>query len=423
MKWSMEKQTKLRFPKSFLWGAATSAHQVEGNNHNQWSVWELENAKSLAAQASHRYDELPKWRAFKRMATTPANYVSGKAVDHYNRYEADFDLVESLHMNAFRFSIEWSRIEPEEGAWDAEAINHYKEYIAALKRRGIEPVATLFHFTLPVWFAEKGGFEKSANVAYFVRFVDKVMQEMGAHLRYVITINEPSVYAGESYLEGNWPPNKQSKRTTFTVLNNLARAHKQAARAIKQVQRRARVSVAYNSSYVYAGDDAWLSRTSASVMQWSVDDYFLQKVAKHCDFLGVNYYFSSRVYGYRVHNPQTQVSDMGWDVSPENIEFALVRLWEKYKLPIMITENGIADADDELRQEWIAKTITAINSAMEQQVKVLGYLHWSLLDNFEWAYGRWPRFGLAAVDYRTLERTLRPSAVWFGKVIAFIRNK
>lgn len=419
----MQKKTSIVFPKSFLWGAATSAHQVEGNTHNQWSVWELENAKSLAAQAAHRDNELPKWSKIKRAATTPANYVSGKAVDHYNRYEQDFDLLESMHMNAFRFSIEWSRIEPQEGSWNAEEINHYKEYILSLKKRGIEPIATLFHFTLPVWFDELGGFEKRSNVAYFVRFVEKVMTELGSHLRYIITINEPSVYAAESYHEGHWPPNVQNKRAMLAVLHNLARAHKQSRRVIKQLQRRARVSVAYNSSYVYAGDDAWLSRTSASVMQWGADDYFLKKVAKHCDFLGVNYYFSNRVYGYRVHNPHTAVSDLGWDVTPEHLEYALVRLWDKYKLPIIITENGIADGDDELRQDWLLKTISAMQNAMNQEVKLLGYLHWSLVDNFEWAYGRWPRFGLAEVDYRTLERTLRPSAKWFGKVIKYIRTK
>lgn len=419
----MQKKTRLAFPKSFFWGAATSAHQVEGNTHNQWSVWELENAKALATQAAHRDDDLPKWSRIKREAMAPNNYISGKATDHYSRYEEDFDLLEALHMNAFRFSIEWSRVEPSEGAWDAAAIDHYKKYIQSLKKRGIEPIVTLFHFTLPVWFTELGGFEKRKNVGYFIRFVEKIMTELGAHLRFVITINEPSVYASESYLTGNWPPNIQSKRTSFAVLNNLAYAHKKSRQIIKHLQRRARVSVAYNSNYVYAGDDAWLSRTSASIMQWGVDDYFLRKVAKHCDFLGVNYYFSSRVYGYRVHNPNNQLSDLGWDVAPENLEYALVRLWDKYKLPIIITENGIADCDDELRQDWIVKTIAAMQNAMSQDVKLLGYLHWSLLDNFEWAYGRWPRFGLVEVDYKTMGRKFRPSAKWFAKVIKYIRNK
>lgn len=418
----MRKKTRIAFPKSFFWGAATSAHQVEGNNHNQWSVWELENAKMLATQAPHQYDDLPKWSKFKEQATDPDNYVSGRAVDHYNRYKEDFDLLEAMNMNAFRFSIEWSRVEPEEGAWDAAAIDYYKKYVQDLKKRGIEPIATLFHFTLPVWFTEIGGFEKRRNVAYFVRFVEKIMTELGTHLRFVITINEPSVYVGMSYMTGEWPPAVQSKTKGLMVMSNLAYAHKKSRQVIKHLQRRARVSVAYNSTYVYSGDDAKLSQLSASIMQWGVDDYFLKKVAKHCDFLGVNYYFSNRIYGYRVHNPHSQTSDIGWDVAPENLEYALVRLWEKYKLPMIITENGIADSDDELRQEWILKTISAMQSAMSQDVKLLGYLHWSLLDNFEWAYGKWPRFGLAEVDYKTMNRKLRPSAKWFAKVIKYIRS-
>lgn len=418
----MHKKPAKRFSKNFLWGASTSAHQVEGSNHNQWSEWEKQNAKSLAAAAQHQYGDVPRWDRHKKLASTPANYISAKAVDHYNRYQADFDLLASLHMNAFRFSIEWSRIEPQEGAWNAEAIDHYKTYIAELKTRGIEPVATLFHFTLPVWFADMGGFEKRKNVAYFVRFVQKIMTEMGAHLRYVITINEPNVYASESYKHGTWPPAVQDNRLYLRVLRNLAVAHNQSSKAIKRIQVRAKVSVAYNSSYVYAGDDAKLSRTAASVLQWCSDDYFLKKVVKQCDFLGLNYYFSNRVYGYRVHNPNTAVSDLGWDVAPENIEHALVRLWDRYHLPILITENGIADSEDMLRKQWIQATLVAMQSAMESDVKLLGYLHWSLLDNFEWAQGRWPRFGLAEVDYRTYERRLRPSAMWFAKVIKQLRD-
>ncbi|MFC2709090.1 MAG: glycoside hydrolase family 1 protein [Candidatus Saccharibacteria bacterium] len=418
----MQKNKKPTFPKSFFWGVAVSAHQVEGGNYNQWSVWELENAKVLATQAPHRYNSLPKWDEIEAEAKNPDNYISGQASDHYNRHDEDFALLEELNMNAFRFSIEWSRIEPEEGAWNAAAIDYYKKYIKNLKSRGIEPIATMFHFTLPVWFAKKGGFTKRSNVEYFVRFVEKVMSEMGAHLRYIITINEPSVYANESYLEGNWPPNATSKLDFWLVLNNLAYAHKKSRQVIKQIQRRARVSVAHNSSYVYAGDDAWLSRKFAALMQWFKDDYFLQKVARHCDFLGINYYFSDRVYGYRVHNPEKELSDLGWDVSPENLEFALIRLWNKYKLPIMITENGIADRDDELRQQWILKTINAMQNAINKDVKLLGYLHWSLIDNFEWAYGKWPRFGLASVDYNTFKRELRPSAKGFAKAIKYIRE-
>lgn len=417
-----QSKSNLKFPKHFLWGAATSAHQIEGDTHNQWTVWEFENTISLATRASYQYGELDNWPDIKAAAKDPNNYVSAKGADHYNLYEQDFDLLEKMNMNAFRFSIEWSRVEPQEGAWNVEAIEHYKQYVNELKRRNIEPVVTLFHFTLPVWFSEMGGFEKRRNVKYFTRFSEKIIRELGINVRYVITINEPEIYTIESYLGGHWPPNKMSKWTTYRVLSNLAHAHNQAARAIHAINRRYKVSIAKNSCYVYAGDNAILSRFSAAVLQYVRDDYFLKKVVKQCDWLGVNYYFSDRVYGYRVHNPDQKLSDLGWDLSPENIQYALERLHEKYNLPIIITENGLADAEDTQRRWWITHTLIAMQKSMKNGVKLEGYLHWSLLDNFEWDKGFWPRFGLAAVDYETKKRTLRPSAVWFGKIIKYLRE-
>lgn len=420
----MQKQpkTKLQFPKRFLWGAATAAHQVEGDNHNQWSVWELENAKTKAAQSEYQLHDLDSWPDIKSAAKRPDNYVSGSLADHYNQYEQDFDLLTKMHMNAYRFSVEWSRIEPEQGVWDAAAIDHYKRYVAALKKRNIEPVMTLFHFTLPAWFSERGGFEKRSNVMYFTRFAEKIVSELGKDIRFIITINEPDIYARESYKAGNWPPNRTSNWQMFRVLNNLAYAHRQVAKRLHGMNRRYKVSIAKNSAYSYAGDTAWLSHASAAVLQYMQDDYFLRKVVKHCDFLGVNYYFSNRVYGYRVHNPDIKVSDLGWDMSPSNIEYALERLYEKYKLPIIVTENGVADQGDEYRQWWITQTLAGMQRALDSGVDIQGYLHWSLLDNFEWAHGKWPRFGLAAVDYETGNRTLRPSAIWFGRVIKHLRE-
>lgn len=413
---------KTKFPKRFLWGAAISAHQAEGGNHNQWTVWELENAKAKAAQAAYHIQDYASWDRVKTAAKDPDNYVSGQLADHYNRYLEDFDLLQKMHMNAFRFSVEWSRVEPQEGAWSVEAITHYKQYVAELKRRGIEPVVTLFHFTLPVWFVEKGGFEKRSNVKYFTRFAEKIISELGMGVRLIITINEPEVYATESYYQQNWPPAVRSRYKWWRVMNNLAYAHCQAAKAIHQLSRRYKVSIAKNSCFFYPGDNAWLSRFSAAIMQYGQDDYFIKKVIKQCDFLGVNYYFSNRVYGYRIHNPDQKLSDLQSDLHPADIQYTLERLNDKYKLPIIVTENGLADAEDSQREWWLTQTIIGMQQAMTNGVKLEGYLHWSLLDNFELAYGKWPRFGLAAVDYATGERTLRPSARWFGRVIKKIRG-
>ena len=418
----MPNRLELKFPKNFLWGVATSAHQIEGGQHNQWSVWELENAKALAAQSSYQFDDLSNWPEVKRSAQTPSNYVSGRATEHYARFAEDISLVRKLNLNAFRFSIEWSRVQPEQGAWDAGAVKHYKEVLAELKKQGIEPMVTLFHFTLPVWFAEMGGFEKRANVKFFVEFAERILSELGGTIRYVITINEPEIYASQSYLEAKWPPQVQNRAQYRRVLANLAFAHNTIAKKLHAASRRYRVSIAKNSAYIYPGDDSALSVRAAAVMQYQRDDMFLRKVIKQCDFLGVNYYFSERVYGYRVHNPDERLNDLGWDMQPQYLERALERLSEKYKKPIIVTENGLADASDEDRQWWLMQTILAMQRAMRSGVELLGYFHWSLTDNFEWDKGYWPRFGLYAVDYRTMERTPRPSAVWFAKVLKKVRG-
>ena len=411
-----------KFPKRFLWGASTSAHQVEGGNHNQWSVWELENAKSLAAQSEYQYGDLENWNEIRSQAKDPDNYVSGTASDHFNRYKTDIAIAKKLNMNSLRFSVEWSRVEPKEGSWDSAAIDHYKKYIQELRRQGIEPVVTLFHFTLPVWFADMGGFTKRSNVKYFARFAEKILDELGKDVSYVITVNEPEVYAFESYYLGHWPPALQSKRTALRVLANLAVAHNQVAKAAHTVNRRYKLSVAKNSNYFYAGDDAKLSIRSAEVMQFFQDDYFLKKVVKHCDFLGVNFYFSNRVYGYRIHSPNEQVSDLGWDMSPGDLEHALERLHSKYHLPIIVTENGCADMTDKKRQWWLSQSISAMQRALAQGVDVRGYLHWSLIDNFEWDKGRWPRFGLVEVKYDTMERKVRASGRRYGEFIKQVSN-
>lgn len=402
---------QISFPKTFLWGASVSAHQVEGGTHNQWSVAELENAKTLATQASYQYGDLDNWSAIEKLARQPENYVSGRAVDHYNRYKEDFDLLRDLNMNTLRFSIEWSRIEPEEGQWNAEAIEYYRRYLYELKRRNITPVVTLFHFTLPVWFAERGGFERYSNVKYFLRFVEKVLDEYGPLLKWIITINEPTVYANQGYGDGSWPPYVQKPIRARRVLFTLINAHRRAAKLIHMRSRRYKVSMAYSVTHVYAGDDAWLSRLSARIFDYYANHFVLKRTYNSIDFIGLNYYHSDRVYGYRRHNPDERISDMGWDMHPADIEYVLEMLAERYKKPIMITENGLADADDDDRQWWLTQTIEAMHRARKEGVEVIGYLHWSLLDNFEWDKGRWARFGLYEVDYATMKRIPRASAL------------
>lgn len=405
------------FSNDFLWGAATAAHQVEGNNKNQWTEWELKTATTKVESALNRFSNFPILQSIKDDAISTDNYISGKLMDHYHTYEKDFQLLTAMNMNSYRFSIEWSRIEPVEGEWNQEALNHYREYILKLKKRNIEPIVTLFHFTLPIWFSDRGGFEEKSNIHYFVRFAKKVMTEIGQDINYIITINEPEVYTQEGYLDIHFPPQVKSKFKAWRVFNNLAIAHNQAYKALHELNPNYKISIAKNSAYYYPGDDRFISKAFVKIKYYIRDDFFLKKVIKNCDFLGVNYYFSNRVIGSKIVNLNTKVHDLGWSVSPADIEHVLTRLYKKYSLPVLITENGIADQADIMRKWWLEETIKGMLNASSVGVVLFGYIHWSLIDNFEWGFGKIPRFGLASVDYNSGIRTLRPSAIWFGEYI------
>lgn len=415
-------EQNLIFPKRFYWGAATSAHQVEGNNHNNWTVWELENARTLAKSAEYRLSDLRNWASVRSAATDPNNYVSGVAVDHYNRYKLDIALAEKLHLNAFRFSIEWSRIEPEEGAWDQDAIEHYREYIHEIKKRGMEPMPTLYHWTTPVWFSERGGFEKSSNIRFFQRFAERFIDEYHHELRYITTINEPDTVMSHGYIMLEHPPQKRSFLKAFMVYRNLLKAHKRVYSYGHNKSRRLRIGFSKSYAWVRPGDERLITRLAVKMDLWLRDDLVLRYVRRHLDFIGVNYYFSDRRVGLGMQNTHEKLNDLGWEMRPGDIKNVLLRL-KKWRLPILITESGVADVKDEHRKWWIAQSLAAVHGALASGVDVLGYMHWSLLDNFEWAYGRWPRFGLIAIDYdNNLKRTVRPSGIWYGKLVKKLRG-
>ena len=415
-------ESNLKFPHRFYWGAATSAHQVEGNNHNNWSVWELENARSLAKSAEYKLSDLPIWSQIRAQATDPNNYVSGVAIDHYRRYELDLAIAQKLNLNAYRFSIEWSRIEPEEGVWNQEAIDHYRAYIREIKRRGMEPMPTLFHWTTPVWFSEKGGFERSKNIRYFVRFCERVIDEYHQDVRYITSINEPDTVASHGYVTLDHPPQQRSFFKAFFVYRNLLKAHKKIYSYAHKKSRRLRVGFTKSYAWVRAGDERFITRLAVRGDLWFRDDIPLRFVRRKCDFIGVNYYFSDRHIGVQLNNTHENLNDLGWEMRPEDIKHVLIRL-KKWKKPILVTESGVADQRDEHRKWWIAQTLAGIYAAQSAGADVIGYLHWSLFDNFEWAYGRWPRFGLVEIDYDdNLKRTVRPSGLWYGKLVKRLRG-
>lgn len=409
-----------KFPDDFLWGASTASHQVEGGTVNQWSVWELAQAADLAATAEDRLGWLPDWDAVREQATDPDNYVSGKGVDHFNRYEEDFDLLQKMQLNSFRFGLEWSRINPEEGIWEKEAIAHYHRYIDALLERGIEPVLNIWHWTMPTWFTDKGGFSRKENLADFDRYVKKVVNEYGGKVRYILTLNEPNVYANFSYLTGEWPPQQKGLLSCARVYWNLAQAHRRAYDLIKAGAPSVQVGVAAQLSNAQAKrPHNLIDGTVTKAMRYAWNWWFLNRIRRHQDFVGINYYFTDYYKGLgKKANPKVPVNDLGWYMEPEGLYPLLTRVWSRYKKPIIVTENGVADRNDDYRQWWIEQTIIAMQRAMSEGVDIRGYMHWSLLDNFEWKYGWWPKFGLIAVDREQgMKRTVRPSAVWFAKYL------
>ncbi|MCL1930051.1 family 1 glycosylhydrolase [Candidatus Saccharibacteria bacterium] len=407
-----------QYPKGFLWGTATAAHQVEGDNNNQWTRWEQANAARLGREFRKSNWFIPELERFAKLGENPENYISGRSTDHYHRYEEDFKICQKLGFNSFRFSVEWSRIEPRPGEWSAPAIQHYKKYIKSMRAHGLEPVLTLFHFTTPTWFADRGGFLKRKNVRYFTRFCQKVIKEIAPDVNLVITINEPEVFASAGYLVGEWPPMARSKIQLLKVIFNLAHAHNITAPKLREINHEIKLSIATDSVNYYPGNKNPLTKLAVWVWRTIGDDFFLSRVRKNCDFIGVNYYFASRMFGFKFANGNKRLSDLGWDMRPMDINFVLKRLWKKYGLPLLITENGLADKYDKNRQWWLAETFASLEYALEQNVPILGYLHWSLLDNFEWARGAWPCFGLVGVDYNNDQRrVVRSSAHYYADYI------
>lgn len=417
--------TEYSFPKDFLWGASTAGHQVEGGNYDQWTVWELDNASELARTAADRLRWLPDWTEFKDQAEEPDNYVSGKGVDHWRRYKEDFRILKKLNLNSFRFGIEWSRVEPDQGVWDKSAIDHYHNYIAELKSQGIEPIINLWHWTHPVWFEEIGGFTKSANLKHFLRFAEKISEEFGSEVNYVLIINEPNVYSSFGYLTGEWPPQQKNPINFLRVYYNLARAHRKAYEIMKAMHPHLQIgSAPQYSNAVPKRPNHWLDKRVAQAVDYGWNWWWTNRIINHTDFLGFNYYFTDYYQGFKKVNPPTPHNDLGWYMEPSALADTITKTWIRYRKPIMITENGLADASDKHRQWWLEETMHALAVSRKAGAELIGYMHWSLLDNFEWKYGWWPKFGLIKVHReRDMKRLVRPSAVWWAKELGKLKNK
>ncbi len=402
----------IKFPADFLWGAATSAYQVEGNNRNSdWWQWEKKAGKEK----------------------------SGAACRHYELYEQDFDLAKKLHHNAHRLSVEWGRIEPKEGKFSRKELEHYVGVIRALKERGIEPVVTLHHFTNPIWLSQAGGWVNRRSPDCFLRYCDVVGRALAPYVKYWITINEPTIYISHAYIFGVWPPQEKSYLKALAVEENLVAGHIKAYGAIHGIYKELNlgapaVSVAQNvMAFVPCPRD--LKNRFAGYLRDKVYNLgFLERIMRYAivrrrtmDFIGVNYYsrqlvqlkkFGIRNLAMDVGSDKRHICEknsLGWDIYPRGLYEVLLEL-KQYGLPVMITENGICTPDDRLRWKYIYDHLRYIHRAMKKGVRVTGYLYWSLMDNFEWDKGFTPRFGLLDINYKTHKRTVRASARKFGRV-------
>jgi beta-glucosidase len=409
------------FPEGFLWGTATAAHQVEGRStNNTWAAWE---------QEAGRIEQ---------------GHTCGLACDWWGgRWREDFDRAEAGGQNAHRLSIAWSRIQPAPDRWDEEALDRYREMLIGLQARKMAPMVTLHHFSEPLWVAEQGGWENEAIVDLFAAFVRRAVEALKPYCKLWVPINEPDVFTFSAYVEGVFPPGKQDFQAALRVMRHMVLAHARAYHIIHDLQPEARVGTALH----YRGfkPATWLpvDRWAADIYHALFNDLFpraitdgrfnailkrekLPEAAGTQDFLGINYYTTERVrfdllaagkmFTHRTFPDGAALSETGFIANVPSGLSEAVRWGEQFGVPIIVTENGVEDAEDALRPRYILEHLHALWGAMNGKAVVEGYFHWSLVDNFEWERGWTQRFGLWGLNRDTQARIHRPSVDLYGEI-------
>lgn len=414
-----------KFPKGFLWGAATSSHQVEGNTQNDWTQWEKDNAKRIAEGAKDKWE---KWQQekFPEMFD-PQNYISGRTCDQYNRYGEDFDLAKAGGHNAHRLSLEWSRIEPKEGEFSEEGIEHYRKVLTALRTRGLEPFVTLWHWTDPIWIGEMGAWGNKETVKYFQRYAERVFNEYKDLVKFWMPLNEPNTEVSLGYMFGNQPPGIKSKIAANDAFKNLMQVQKDIYKIAKSVSPDFQIGCSHFMFDIKSYNRLPWNVLATKIMDYFANRRFFRAFNDSCDFFGIQYYqpfhvnlkIGGNFFGlFENKKIIEKQSDLGWQIFPEGIYNVLKKAAKNGK-PIYITENGLADATDAYRSEFIQEHLKYVQRAIADGVDIRGYFHWSLIDNFEFVEmrGFWPRFGLIEIDYKTLERKPRKSFYAYKKII------
>jgi beta-glucosidase len=382
------------FPQGFRWGTATAAHQVEGGNTNN------------------------DWWAFEHAPGSGCAEPSGDCCDSWERWEEDAGLVAGLGFDNYRFSVEWSRIEPAEGEFSRAALDHYRRQCAGLRASGVEPVVTLHHFTTPLWLTAQGGWESDVTVARFGRFCRVVAEALGDVIGSACTINEPNIVATMGWHAGMFPPGKQDVELSRRVAARFVDAHRVAVDAVRTAAPGVPVGLTLSMTDYQptAGGEDRLE----SIRHHS-EDVFLDATGGD-DFLGVQVYTRMLIGpdGWAGYEDGVPVLDMGYEFYPASLGNCLHRAWNYTggAVPLWVTENGIGTTDDTQRVDYVRRALHGVLDAIDAGVDVRRYTYWSLLDNFEWALGYRPRFGIVGVDRVTFERTAKPSAAWLASVVA-----
>lgn len=415
--------------KKFFWGAATSSFQIEGHIENDFTQWEREGK-------------------FKRDGLNPI-YDNGS--NHWLKWEEDFEFLKELQLNAYRFSIEWSRIQPEQNRFDENALDKYERMIDRLLEMNIEPFLTLHHFTHPIWFHHKSPWHNEESIEIFIEFTEKILQRFKSKINYWITFNEPLVWVMAAYGEGNFPPGFKDLNIMMIALSNILEAHSKVYDLIKSTNNKAKIGIA-NNFIVFKSERDWFLLDKAvrnrihKFYNLMIPDAFatnkliaslppLLKFEKEInlnnkiDFWGVNYYYRlftkfrlslSNPFHFYTKHPET---DTGWEIYPKGL-YKILKLISSYGKPLIVTENGIAINNEEIRKKFLKKHLKFLFKAIAKGIDVRGYFYWSLLDNYEWLFGKSKRFGLVFVDYdNEFKRIPKESYYFYRDLINIYSNK
>ena len=392
---------KLQFPKGFSWGVSTSSYQIEGGTPPcDWQQWE-------------------------RLGKTEGGEC-GKACDYWNRWKSDHEMLVELGVSAFRLSIEWARIEPEEGVFSDEAISKYREILSDLKAKNIKTHVTLWHWVSPIWFSEKYGFHKNKSVDKFAAYSKKIIDELGDLVDTWVVFNEPMVPLGMGYLTGGFPPGFKNPWKFWKALRNLGKSHRKTYDAVHEKFPKAMVGITCLYNWYEVDGLGFIEKIADRIARWYRIDLLGNMIKNHQDYVGIDYYRLGKIVfdprnsmhlGFRIEEDSRNI--MRWVTYVKGMGLVLEEAYAKYKKPIYIMENGIptdmGHLDDE-RIDFIKNHLAEVHGAIEKGIPVLGYNYWALMDNFEWQAGYAPKFGLVEVDFETLERRPRKSFYEYAKI-------